>query len=522
MKKATRTETRTAGVLCNISSLPGPYGIGVFGQEAKDFLDMLGEMRFRWWQVLPFSPLDSMNSPYTSPSAFAGNILYIDPRDLLRRGLITEQEEASNRWDGTPYTAAYDFAKERRLSLLRTAFSRAGSALREEVAVFAREREWLPDFSLYMAVKEANGQKPWWEWPDECADYARCRENAAAYAAETAFWDFTQYLFFTEWEEIHRYARQRGIGVLGDMPVYVALDSADVWAHTGLFQIDPATRRPSKVAGVPPDYFSQDGQLWGNPLYDWDAMKRDGYRWWVGRIGAALGIYDRVRIDHFRGLASYWAVPAGAKTAKEGAWEQGPGQALFDAMEAAYPDPAIVAEDLGVFGDDVTALLESTGFPGMRVVQFGFDPNGDSTHLPHNYPFHCLAYIGTHDNNTLLGWLWEAKPEERAFALRYCGFEGDNWGQGGYYSPSCRKIIETVWRSVAHTAVIAFQDLCGFGSDARMNIPGVPESNWRVRAAKETLDGIDKAYFREINRLYRRDGENVFLSPAQPPSAKQE
>ncbi len=522
MKKETRTETRTAGVLCNISSLPGPYGIGVFGQEAKDFLDMLGEMRFRWWQVLPFNPLDSMNSPYTSPSAFAGNILYIDPRDLLRRGLITEQEEASNRWDGTPYTAAYDFAKERRLSLLRMAFSRAGGTLREEVAAFAREREWLPDFSLYMAVKEANGQKPWWEWPDECADYARCRENAAAYAAETAFWDFTQYLFFTEWEEIHRYARQRGIGVLGDMPVYVALDSADVWAHTGLFQINPATRRPSKVAGVPPDYFSQDGQLWGNPLYDWDAMKRDGYRWWVGRIGAALGIYDRVRIDHFRGLASYWAVPAEAKTAKEGAWEQGPGQALFDAVEAAYPDPAIVAEDLGVFGDDVTALLESTGFPGMRVVQFGFDPNGDSTHLPHNYPFHCLAYIGTHDNNTLLGWLWEAKPEERAFALRYCGFEGDNWGQGGYCSPSCRKIIETVWRSAAHTAVIAFQDLCGFGSDARMNIPGVPESNWRVRAAKETLDGIDKAYFREINRLYRRDGENVFLSPAQPPSAKQE
>ena len=515
------TENRTAGVLCNISSLPGPYGVGCFGEEARAFIDLLHEMNFRWWQVLPFNPLDSMNSPYTSPSAFAGNLLYIDPRDLLRRGLVTPEEEAANRWDGSPYTAAYDFAKERRRSLLKTAFSRVNNALRAEVRAFADKTAWLPDFALYMAVKEANDEKPWWEWPDDCADFARCAARREEYRDTAAFWEFTQYLFFTEWEELHTYAREKGIGVLGDMPVYVALDSADVWSHTGLFQLDPDAHRPTKVAGVPPDYFSADGQLWGNPLYDWAAMKRDGYRWWVYRIGAALTIYDRVRIDHFRGLASYWAVPADAKTAKEGAWEPGPGQALFDAVAKAYPAPAIIAEDLGVFGEDVTALLESTGFPGMRVVQFGFDPDGDSTHLPHNYPFNCLAYIGTHDNNTLLGWLWEASPAERAFALRYCGFEGENWGEGGYQSPSCRKIIETVWRSAARTAVIAFQDLCGFGSDARMNIPGVPESNWRVRTTAETLAGIDKAYYKEINRLYRRDGGNSFLRRGEQPSGEE-
>ena len=496
---------RTAGVLCSVSSLPGPFGVGGFGEEARAFLDFLHSMEFRWWQVLPFNPIDSMNSPYTSPSAFAGNLLYIDPRELRRRDLVTDAEVDACRWSGSPYTAAYDFARQSRETLLRAAYARRTPELEREVAAFEAARPWLRDYALFMAAKRENGGKPWWEWPNDQADAARCRLAADRFREEAGFWAFTQYLFFTQWEELHQYAREKGIGVFGDMPVYVALDSADVWADPSQFQLDPETRRPTQTAGVPPDYFSADGQLWGNPLYDWDAMARDGYRWWTDRIGAALSVYDMVRIDHFRGLAAYWSVPAGAKTAREGHWEPGPGAALFDAVRKRYPHPAIVAEDLGAYGEEVTALLEATGFPGMRVVQFGFDPNGDSTHLPHNYPLECVAYLGTHDNNTLLGWLWDASPEERAFALRYCGFEGDNWGEGGAKSPSCRRIIETVWRSSARMTVIAFQDLCGFGADARMNIPGVPESNWRVRATADTFAGVDAAYFREINRLYRRN-----------------
>ena len=288
------------------------------------------------------------------------------------------------------------------------------------------------------------------------------------------------------------------------MPIYVAMDSVDVWSNLPMFLIDEKTLKVEKVAGVPPDYFSKDGQLWGNPIYDWDAMEKDNYSWWVSRIGHSLKLYDTVRIDHFRAFASYWAVPAESKTAKIGEWLDGPKMKLFNKIFDAFPNAPIIAEDLGVFGEDVVKLLADTGFPGMKVVQFGFDPNSDSSHMPHNAVPNSINYVGTHDNNTILGWLWEAGEEERKFALEYCGFYGDNWGEGGYYSASCRKIIETVWKSSSNVAIIALQDMCGFGSDARMNIPGVPDKNWRFRTTRDTIDNIDTSYFKHINSLFRR------------------
>ncbi len=496
---------RSAGVLMNMSSLPSPYGIGVFGQETKAWIDRLASMRFSVWQVLPFSMLNIQNSPYASCSAFACNPLYIDPRGLVEDGLATAKQAAACEYDGSPYTTAYEFASETRMKLLKTAFSQCKPAMRRELETFAKNHPWVKEFSLYMAIKKEQNDAPWWEWPSDLADYNRALDKADYYQDDVLFWQFVQWVFFRQWQKIRAYATERGVRVLGDMPIYVSMDSADVWAHRHLFCIDQRTYRPDKVAGVPPDYFSADGQLWGNPLYDWKAMKADGYRWWIDRVKAAFDVYDSVRIDHFRAFASYWAVPATAKTAKEGAWEIGPRQEIFDAIAAAFEEPlSIVAEDLGSFGEDVIALLESSGFPGMRVIQFGFDPNGDSTHLPHNYPKNSVAYVGTHDNNTLLGWLWEASEDERRFALDYCGFDGHDWGEGGYHSRSCRRITETVWRSSAALAIISFQDMCGFGSDARMNIPGVAEKNWRYRTTMETIDNMDDRYFAHINRLFRR------------------
>lgn len=495
---------RGAGVLMHISTLPGDYGIGVFDKNAKDFIDKIHNMGFTYWQVLPFNPTDESNSPYCSPSAFAGNFLFIDPNGLYEMGLVDKTDVESNRYTGSPYTADYEFAAEKRYALLRKAFLNTDSKIAAEIKEFELQNPWLTDYAVYMAVKEANGGKPWWEWDKKQAVYAECIKNIYSFEKDAAFWKFVQYILYKQWFEIKKYANEKGIAVIGDMPIYVAMDSVDVWADLPLFEIDKKTLKPKKVAGVPPDYFSENGQLWGNPIYNWSAMKKDGYSWWISRIGAALKTYDVVRIDHFRAFASYYEVDADAENAKKGKWKKGPGMELFIRVFETYPNALIIAEDLGTFGEDVVQLLKDTGFPGMKVVQFGFDPNGDSSHLPHNAVQNSVNYVGTHDNNTLLGWLWEADEAQRRFALEYCGFKGDNWGEGGYKSPSCRSIIETVWKSSSNVAIIAFQDMCGFGSDARMNIPGVADKNWRFRTTADTVNAVDSEYFHHINALYRR------------------
>ncbi len=495
---------RTSGVLMHISSLPGKYGIGVMGEEALSFAKKLCSMGFHLWQVLPLNPVDGSGSPYCSESAFAGNVALIDPVGLFKAGLITEDELKENEYSGSVYASAHALALEKRLNTLRRAYGRLNDDAKGLISIFAEQNKWVKDFAYYTALKNFYGEKPWWEWDEKHARYEEAIKDKESFTAEIDFYVFTQYVFFTQWRRLKETANSMGIRFMGDMPIYVSRDSVDVWSNTGLFQINEKSLAPTHVAGVPPDYFSADGQLWGNPLYDWDRMEKDDYKWWISRIEASLKLYDSVRIDHFRAFASYWAVPAESKTAKVGEWIDGPGMKLFDKVKEALGDADIVAEDLGIFGEDVVKLLEDTQFPGMRVIQFGFDPNGDSTHLPHNYPKNSVAYVGTHDNNTILGWLWDAVPAERDFALRYCCFGGNNWGDGGHYSGSCRAVIEAVWRSSANTAIVAVQDMCGYGKDARMNIPGTDKENWTFRIGKEGLEGIDEGYFKEINRIYRR------------------
>lgn len=496
---------RGAGVLLHISSLPSPYGVGVFNNSAKHFVDRLAEMGFTYWQVLPLCPIDDSGSPYCSPSAFGGNYIFIDPVGLKDMGLVTDEDISGNIYDGSPYTADYNFAKKQRLILLKKAFLNIDDKLASQIKKFEIDNPWLTDYAVYMAVKEIEGGKPWWEWSKKHAHYFDCISNVFDYESSAAFWKFVQFIFYKQWHDIKNYANKKGIAVIGDMPIYVAMDSVDVWSNLPLFLIDEKTLKVEKVAGVPPDYFSENGQLWGNPIYDWSAMKKDGYSWWLTRLSHALKTYDTVRIDHFRAFASYWAVPADSETAKNGEWIDGPGMDLFNMVFDKFGKNApIIAEDLGVFGEDVVKLLKDTGFPGMKVAQFGFDPNSDSSHAPHNAEKNSVNYIGTHDNSTILGWLWEANEEERRYALDYCHFSGDNWGDGGYYSRSCRTITEAVWQSASNVAIIAFQDMCGFGADARMNTPGVAEGNWQFRAVSENIDGVDTNYFRRINSLYRR------------------
>lgn len=487
---------RSAGVLMPVFSLPGPFGIGVFGQEAYDFIDRIAEMGFRYWQLLPFTIVDEWNSPYSSISAFAGNDLFIDPRQLQEEGLLSETEVRESIYPGTPYIADYSFAREKRLTVLRKAFARLDRESVKELEDFAEEWPWLSDFAHFMCLQKKYDDAPWWEWPENA-------RKETVEQTELFFWIFVQHVFLKQWQKVKDYGNRKGISFIGDMPIYPSVNSCDVWANEHLFQMDPNTHRPVQIAGVPPDYFSEKGQLWGNPLYDWAQMKKDHYHWWKERFEHLFSMFDMVRIDHFRAFASYWAVPLDAESAAEGHWEKGPGISLFHALDQRWKNK-IIAEDLGSYGKDVVALLAETGFPGMRVIQFGFTPGSDSVHLPHHYPFRSVAYIGTHDNSTLLGWLWESKPEEREYILRYCGFHGNDWGRGGYDSPSCRCIIETLWKSSADTAIIPVQDMCGFGNDARINVPGTEKDNWRFRMTKENLEQIDREYFQSINLLYGR------------------
>lgn len=496
--------SRNAGSLLAVSSLNGEFGIGTMGKAAKNFVDKLALMNFSYWQVLPLNPVDASGSPYCSFSAFAGSVSLIDPASLFDDGFINEEELKDNVYGGSIYMTDYEFAYEKRIQTLKLAFAKIGDSTKTEIEEFKQNSPWVEPYALFMSLKQANDQKPWWQWSEDHALYENALTHKAEFQAEIDFYIFTQYIFYKQYYALKKYANYKEIYIIGDMPIYVSRDSVDVWSNIDQFQINKKSLQPIDVAGVPPDYFSADGQLWGNPLYDWDKMKKDDYAWWTNRLEFSLDLYDEVRIDHFRALASYWAVPFGSATAKEGTWKKGPSMDFFNVINKKIKDPAIIAEDLGTFGQDVIDLLDESGLAGMRVIQFGFDPSGDSTHLPHNYDKNSIAYVGTHDNNTILGWLWDAQEWERKFALRYCGFKGDNWGEGGYQSQSCRSIIEAVWKSSSRTAIIAVQDMCGYGKDARLNIPGTCEKNWIFRISGDALNQIDVQYFNEINFIYKR------------------
>ena len=490
---------RASGILLHVTSLPGPFGIGTMGTEARKFVDFLAETGFGLWQVLPFGPTGEYHSPYQCYSAFAGDVNLIDFRLLEEQGLLSREEVEGCYHKGSPYEADFAWQETMRDSVLRKAYKRSLQlkTWQKNIAAFVTEESyWLPDYACYTALKKKYNGTPWWEWPADAKETLEDKD-------EIGFVYFCQYVFFQQWKNLKAYANEKNIKIIGDMPIYVSGDSADAWSKADLFEFN-ADFSMKRVAGVPPDYFSEDGQLWGNPLYDWDAMEKDGYDWWIHRMGTALTMFDAVRIDHFRGFVAYWAVPAESNTAKNGAWVQGPGHKLFDAILNVYPNAAIIAEDLGDITEDVRQFVEETGFPGMRVMQFGFLDGENNPHLPHNYIQNAVAYTGTHDNNTVLGWLWEATGEQRERALEYCNFQGNDWGEGGYRSKPCFSWIQTLLGSVAGWAILPIQDLCGFGSDTRMNKPGIAENNWAFRITQEALNAVAKEQIQKLNRIYKR------------------
>lgn len=499
---------RSSGVLMHISSVPGRWGIGKFGKEILSFAGFLKDAGFGYWQMLPFNPVGEGNSPYMSFSAFAGYIGFIDPEELVSEGLLFPYELKIFEYHGSEYLAEYDFAYSRTLEMLKFAYMRITPAMRKNISDFAEENSaWLDDYALFMSLREKYDNKPYWLWPDNKLvhrEAAALSEAVIQNADNISFWKFSQFIFFKQWEKAKTAINDLGIKVIGDMPIYVSLNSSDVWASPEYFKLNDDLT-PRVVAGVPPDYFSADGQFWGNPIYDWDNIEADGFRWWIDRIALSLKIFDYVRIDHFRGFESYWEIDAKAKTAKEGQWVKGPALRLFDKVRQSLGEVNIIAEDLGDIDDDIVAFLDSSGFPGMKVLQFGFDadPSEDSPHLPHNYIKNCIAYSGTHDNNTTLGWLWETSEEHRSFALDYCGFKGD-WGKGGPYSESVRSMVRALWQSPADIVIVPVQDICGFGSDARMNVPGVMDGNWRFRITNRTIPELPAEDWRKVNSVFKR------------------
>ena len=476
---------RSSGVLMHISSLYGDYSIGSFGKEAKEFVDFLAEGGFTYWQVLPFCVADEMNSPYKSYSAFGANPFFIDLPTLHEKGLLADTDLLSAR-QKTPYLCEYDKLRRERVNLLSLASGRLGTDDKKKIADFLKKYPQLKAAAEFMALQAANGGKPWYRWTVQKAS-----------DEQLELWGFIQYEFFTQWAEIKSYANEKGIKIIGDVPIYVAHDSADVWANREQFLLDK-DNFPSCVAGVPPDYFAEDGQLWGNPLYNWERMKSDGYSWWKERIEYMLTLFDGVRIDHFRGLESFWSIPAGAETAKEGHWVKGPGCDFIDKIKEIAKDKLIIAEDLGDITPEVVDLLNYSGFPGMRVIQFAFLGDRTTPHLPHNYINNCIAYTGTHDNNTLLGHVWEMDGASRRELFDYCGYEGDDWNQ------SCVAIIKLMMSSHAGTVIFPIQDILIYGCDTRMNTPGTTANNWAYRITKEQLKGVSIDRFKYYNILYGR------------------
>ena len=502
--------TRSSGILLHPTSLPGRFGIGDLGDTAYEWIDFLVACGQALWQVLPLGPTGFADSPYACLSAFAGNPLLISPDKLVETGDLDEadlDDLPSFPGDEVDYGAVIAY----KIPLLKKAarrFSAQSTAERRgEYERFVTNAAWLDDFALFMAVKERFHQVSWYEWdagialrqPQAIAHWAQ------ALAQEVATHKVLQFFFFEQWQRVKAYANERGIQIVGDVPIFVAPDSADVWANRDLFYLDEKGR-PTLVSGVPPDYFSETGQRWGNPLYRWDVMAQRGYAWWIGRMRATLRAVDIVRIDHFRGFMAYWEIPASEPTAVKGRWVPGPGAAVFEAIEQALGKLPIWAEDLGVITPEVIALRERFDLPGMKILQFAFDEEalrasfGDyarNPFLPHNYTPHFVVYTGTHDNDTALGWFNHCAEAERQRAMAYLGCDDKafNWS-----------LIRAAMASVARIAVIPLQDVLGLGSQARMNLPGTTGSNWRWRCPPGALTGTLAARLNEMVRLYERTG----------------
>lgn len=466
---------RKGGILLPVSSIPSAYGIGSFSEEAYEFVDFLEKAGQTYWQILPLGPTGYGDSPYQSFSTFAGSPYYIDLEQLIRQGWLTKEECENCDLGKDPSQVDYEKLYKKRYPLLRMAFERSGIDREEAFIKFRKENAfWLEDYALYMAVKEEQKGKSWIEWEEgirmrEPETMKTYREKCGR---EIRFHEFLQFLFKKQWLELKKYANARGIHIIGDLPIYVALDSADTWANPSLFQLDD-TGIPVAVAGCPPDAFSATGQLWGNPLYRWEYHREDGFAWWMQRIAYCYQLYDVLRIDHFRGFDAYYSIPYGDPTAEYGHWEEGPGYEFFHQMKLMLGDLPVIAEDLGFLTPSVLELLEKSGYPGMKVLQFAFDSREDSDYLPHHYPTNCIVYTGTHDNDTTAGWYADLDRKDKSFAKEYLYIQERK--EPEWY------LIRAAVSSVADTAIIPLQDYLGLGSEARINTPSTLGMNWKWR-----------------------------------------
>lgn len=489
---------RSSGILMHISSLPGPYGIGDFGKGAYDFVDFLECASQKEWQILPLGITGFGDSPYQNFSVFAGNPYFIDLEEFFQKGYLNKEDIALHPLGDNPERVDYGLLYKNKTALLRIAYKRAKKEINRELeAFYEKEKTWLRDFALFMAIKKAHNDVSWLKWPQEyrninsraVLDFERENQD------EIYFHIFVQYFFFKQWKALKNYANKKNIRIIGDIPIYVAEDSADLWRHHGLFKVDE-NLYPLTVAGCPPDAYSETGQLWGNPVYDWEAMERDGYTWWIDRIRASFEMYDMVRIDHFRGFEAYWEVKYGSSDAVNGKWTKGPGYKFFERIKKELGELPIIAEDLGFLTDEVYELIGKTGFPGMKVLQFAFESGAESEHLPHNYTRNCVVYTGTHDNNTIIGWVKKAGKRELLFARDYLKLsfeEGFNWG-----------FIRGAFSSTADTCIIPMQDYLGLGDEARMNTPSTLGNNWVWRMKEDALTDELAERIAKLTRIYGR------------------
>ena len=487
---------RGSGILMHITSLPGPYGVGTMGKQAFAFIDFLNKAGQTHWQLLPLNPTGYGDSPYQSCSAFAGNHYLIDLEQLVEDGLLCAAEAERGPWNEREDRVNFGLLYQNRLQILRLAYQRFDDDA--ALDAFCRDNnDWLPDFALYMALKDQFAGRPWYQWEEPLKrreSEAVCRARQAL-GEQIRFYSFVQYLFFKQWTQLRRYAKEKNICIIGDVPIYVPLDSVEVWCSPELFCLDNDLT-PTAVAGCPPDAFSEDGQLWGNPLYRWDAMAANGYRWWIRRLAAAGKLYDVVRLDHFRGFEAYWSVPYGDVTARNGKWIKGPGMALIDVVKRELPALQMIAEDLGYLTQEVLNLRDSSGFPGMKVLEFAFDSREPSDYLPHNYVQNTVCYTGTHDNMTMRQWFETAPDDAVAYAAEYMGLtrqEGFVWGT-----------IRTALSSVSNLCIIPMQDYLELGGEARMNLPGTLGNNWVWRAVEGSFSDSLAEKIYKLTRMYGR------------------
>lgn len=489
---------RSSGILMHITSLPSPYGIGTFGKEAYEFVDFLVKAGQKYWQILPLGSTSFGDSPYQSFSAFAGNPYFID-LDLLNKECILEEKDYKVLDFGDdPENVDYEKIFKNKMKVLKVAFNNAKNKHLEDIKKFKEDNtQWIEDYALYMAIKEKFQLKPWKLWDEDIK--LRKESTIKTYKRELKeeieYWVFLQYLFYKQYGELKAYANSKGVKIIGDIPIYVAEDSADTWANSNIFLLDE-NKTPTVVAGCPPDAFSETGQLWGNPIYDWKALEKQEYLWWIERIDASRKIYDVIRIDHFRGFESYWQIPYGEETAINGTWVKGPGIKLFNAIKKALGHVEIIAEDLGFLTEEVINFRIESGYPGMKVLQFAFDSREESDYLPHNYEKNCVVYTGTHDNYTVNGWFKNTNKAEVDYAVRYLNLsekEGYNWG-----------FIRGALSSVGSLAIAQMQDYLGLGDEGRMNIPSTLGDNWQWRIKKEALTEELAEKINKLTKLYGR------------------